>query len=69
MQFKHKRFKAKKTTFLYDVIKSWAEIKKTNDETKPISTEIIWNNSHIKIVFSVLILTVYITSYLEILVR
>ena len=22
---------------------------KTNDENKPISTEIIWNNSHIKI--------------------
>ena len=31
------------------MVKSWAEIKKTKDENKPISTEIIWNNSQIKI--------------------
>ena len=44
-----KDIKLKKETFLYDVIKSWFEIKKTKQENISTSSEIIWNNSHIKV--------------------
>ena len=39
----------KKETFLYDVIKSWFEIKKTKQENTSTSSEILWNNQHIKV--------------------